>query len=529
MSLPETEHKLATHVSAGQCVCGSPALWAGVVVFGTLILGLWTLWEPLGLDQGIHATIGFALDQGLLPYRDVYNIKPPMTTVTHWLSQALFGHSFVAIRCFDLLAVLATAFGVRAVSGRLGLSRPAAALAGLLFASFYYGLTFWEHAQTDGWAGFLVVAAILALLRGWGEGRGGWFFLAGALLGLAFGFKYTIAGTGLLIFAPLLARDPAYLFSWRGFLFFVAGGIAALAAIFSAMAAAGILADFLEIQRYILGYITIEGESLPLPHLRIVLALARNTLPFLLFLIGLVTLPFTGHVRRFGLVVLAIWLGTCALSGIAQGKGFEYHYLPILPPAGIIAASGLRAILSRLPSEIRTLRFVPLLLAAGLAFSTEAPRRSVATVFMLARGEDPVPRWEKDFPLDHYNFSDMRQLSATLDELRAPDETLFLWGYDTGIYLLQRTPPRHRYPYSWPLVVNFHDGRYTQDLLDRLRSSPPDIILVQKQDEVPLVTGHRLDSREMLDAFPELKSFLTGRYRLLRTLSRYDIWRLDQG
>ena len=59
-----------------------------VAALGVLVLGAYTAFEPFGRDQGIHSPIAYAWGEGLTPYRDVFNIKPPMTTAMHRLNQS---------------------------------------------------------------------------------------------------------------------------------------------------------------------------------------------------------------------------------------------------------------------------------------------------------------------------------------------------------------------------------------------------------------------------------------------------------
>jgi len=234
------------------------------------LIGAYTLLEPFGRDQGIHATIAYALDNGLVTYRDVFNIKPPLTTAVHWLSQVLFGHSMMAIRVLDMIFAALTALALVEI-GRLlrrGLVFGFAAPAG--FALMYYSYGFWEHAQTDGWAGFLVVPALWLMLLGWQCPRGAerlWLMAgSGVALGLAFGLKYTIGGAGALIFAPLMAGllgQTGSRFLMRDLMACVLGGLAVLALIVIVMAAFGALDPFLEIQSFLAGYVGYAPEHRP--------------------------------------------------------------------------------------------------------------------------------------------------------------------------------------------------------------------------------------------------------------------------
>lgn len=523
--------RLATHFPAGQTNSSADRAWIGLVLAGTLTLCFWTIWQPFGRDQGIHATIAFALDEGLLPYRDVYNIKPPMTTVAHWLSQVIFGHQAAAIRLFDLAAVMATAAGIFAVVRRLGQAPFAAALSGLLFAAFHGMLSYWNQAQTDGWAGFLLVPSFWAVLRGWQSGGGGrgWLALGGCLLTLAFAFKYTVAVFGLVLFVPYLAGGDYARLGLRPLAWFIAGGVVTLSVIVGAMAASGLLPDFLEIQAYTLNYAALETDDAANPLAAMTQVIGPSPALAALFLIGLATLPFRGDVPAWARLALATWLLSAAATGFLQGKGFPYHFLPLLPPAAIIAGIALARILGQvLPWGGTVLRRAGLVaLGLGALLALQPTQRGFTTLHLLSRDQSPTPVWERDFLLSDYGYGDMRAASAAIDALPGPKQTLFVWGFDSGLYFLQGVPPRYRYPYSWPLVVAFSDGRYEADLLARLRASPPQTFVVQIGDVAPHATGIVEDSRQMLDALPELKTFLGGRYQLALALPRYEIWRLN--
>jgi len=165
--------------------------WWAMVVLATLAFGSVSLIYPFGRDQGIHAFIADSVLDGKVLYRDIFNMKPPLTTGVHALALVLFGHSMTAIRLLDLLWTVATSLLVFAFARRAFGNPRAAALAGVLYSLQYYGCDFWTTAQTDGWLNLPLAVSFLLALRGWREGicrRGVWIG-AGLGIGLAAAFK----------------------------------------------------------------------------------------------------------------------------------------------------------------------------------------------------------------------------------------------------------------------------------------------------------------------------------------------------
>ncbi|MEO1285786.1 MAG: glycosyltransferase family 39 protein [Pseudomonadota bacterium] len=305
-----------------------------------VFVGFPTIFEAFGRDQGIHATIGAALREGLLPYRDVYNVKPPMTTPTHLLALELFGHSMRSIRILDLIFVALTSFGIVHILRKLG--RPPVMAVGSVFAfcAIYYSLDLWSRAQTDGWAAFLMVPMLYLMLIAWERQsdrvRAVVFMLAGVLMGIAFWYKYTVIAAGALIFVPLLERSGAR-FYWRDLVWFIGGGLIMLFGMLALMAALGMLMPFIDIQSYIRGYVALFDRSFVGPIQLTGLDLWHLTIAVCVVAGWVVLLSQLMRRREDPLPILvAIWAIAGWLSPYAQNKGFHYHYLPMLIPHAIL-------------------------------------------------------------------------------------------------------------------------------------------------------------------------------------------------
>ena len=64
--------------------------------------------EPLGLDQGLFACVAQAIARGDLPYRDVWDSKPPSALYTYAVAFALPGPLSSRLWMFETLALLAS-------------------------------------------------------------------------------------------------------------------------------------------------------------------------------------------------------------------------------------------------------------------------------------------------------------------------------------------------------------------------------------------------------------------------------------
>ena len=488
-----------------------------VAALGVLVLGAYTAFEPFGRDQGIHSTIAYAWGEGLTTYRDVFNIKPPMTTAMHRLSQVLFGHDMQAIRYLDWVIFFATTLGLVRILQKLGRSAAEAGAAGLGLSVIYYSMTYWEHAQTDGWAAFSVVPSLLCLIAGWeraGRARALWMLLGGAVLGLGVGFKYTIMAAGLLVFAPVLSQGAAR-FRWSDLGFYVLGGALVLGAIVAVLLSGGALEPFLEIQNYIRGYIAYgAGRSDFLWDLIVMVGPAPVNIWIILggFLLWLAAL-MRGETLFF--YVIAIWGVTGWLSGFVQAKGFAYHFLPMMPAYAVFWGLCIGALASALRRRLGSAALASAFMIAGLAWviSTTPIWPRMAGHLRLLQANATIQEHHAIHPMPvDFDIAATEDFAALLATHRAPGDSLFVWGYETMIYFLAEEPPRYRYPFAWPFVVDFHDGRYTPDLMARLAANPPRHVVIQNSDATPWVTGRPESSAEFLALFPELSSFFAAHY-----------------
>ncbi len=118
-------------------VCALVVVWAAsqVLLFG------------FGRDQSIYAVVGQGVAAGQMPYRDLWDFKPPGIFLVYAAADALFGSKMWGPRVFEAIGLIASA-GLLVRLSRLFFAdtRPgyiSAALASLLYVQFEY----WHTGQ----------------------------------------------------------------------------------------------------------------------------------------------------------------------------------------------------------------------------------------------------------------------------------------------------------------------------------------------------------------------------------------------
>jgi hypothetical protein len=503
-----------------------------MLVAGALVLAPMLLY-PFGSDQGSFATVAEVIGRGGRLYRDVFEIKPPGTYYLFLSAFRVFGHTMFAVRLLDLLWTLGAAATLAMVGERL-LGRAAGMAGAFLFLSFYaLGFDFWHTAQCDGFTSLPLALAALTTVLAESRRSRRLAALSGLFLGLAVLVKFTIGG---LLLLPLLAAVLAREETWRarvlrigaylgGFalpllltvLWLVStGSFAAMREIVFGWNAAygkirgadplGHIWDFLLGGQYLLlkaiGALAITGT--------VSLVLARRTRPLWWF--------------------LPLWAVVMFVGIVAQGKYFAYHWLPALPPVGLLAGEGIAFAVLRLgqPFADRTRRAFPVVAAVVLlALFAAGYWAQFSSEIGYATGRVSTPDYLAQFAT-HDSYFSFRADLAVADYVKAHtsrDDTLFVWGLEPLVYFLSERRPATRFPHAIPLLTPWSPPAWRQQAITQLETSRPKLILVVHNDAQSWTTGWTGDSYSALVmTYPELRELLDGGYRLAARIEDFDVW-----
>lgn len=454
--------------------------------------------RPTMHDSGIFLYFGQQILRGDLPFRDLWDHKPPLIFYIDALGLLLTPRSLWGVWLLEFTAVgLAGLFGYAAL--RRVFPRWAAFLAAA--AAVVHVAFFLEGGNmTEEFALPLQMAALYLAFRvrdraADGAGTNRSMFLNGVLFGLALSLKQTMVGvwvalTGAYLLAILFSRQAGL---WRQLAWAAAGALVAIAGWVVFFAAYGALADFWSVAYlYNFLYSDVEIGQRVWAFGDIFTFLAQSS-PFFLFGFGawLASLlriiwavrkdgrnsVFSIHAAHFPLVVAILNLPIEILLIGTSGKNYRHYFLTLLPGMMLLAGWAMSELwqLSARLSERKNLgqtllRAGALALLVGLLFWK--PLIEINTMRAASATEETV--------------------STTVWYLRAttrPDDPVLMWGSQTTVNFLSNRRSPTRFVHQKPL---FREGyarmEYSRELLDDLYEQPPAVIINTFLPSTPFIS-----------------------------------------
>jgi len=443
--------------------------------------------EPLALDQGLFACFGRW--PGRLPYRDLFDEKPPLFLYTWTLAWQLGGTA--AVWWFEALWLAATmgvAFGLAARCwGRwAGLAAAAIVVVGL-WSPGWGG--YWSRAQADELLALPVLGAAWLALSALERPRAALW--VGVLTGVAGLYKIpgmAVAGAWPVLWLVRLdRREGARRIGW------MAAGLAApwLVAIawFAAHGALGAMWDG------VIVYPRHNAAFIAPPWGHVVRAFATTLggeLPAVLVAAaaGLAWLWRDDRARAWWLTA---WLAAMAASVVLERQLAGYQYLLVVPPLAVAAGIGLvrlgRAAAAATRPAPRVAAIAALAAIAVLAVVQAAAWRAYGPGVAYRFGGGSRDAYLASFGHGGFSPAVEEQVAAYLRAHSGPDDGLLVWGLGPGIYALADRHPVTRFPFHKILMTDAPLSRSIPglaerraDLMRRLRADPPAYILIGTND-----------------------------------------------
>lgn len=492
------------------------------------ILAAPILTYPLGRDQGEFATIGAAILNGRVPYIDIWNPKPPAVfyvyaQVTRWL-----GVSAWAIRAIDLLIFPLIAVGLYWIGRRL--SNHITALFGVAaFASLYFTESFWTLSQNDGIALVPMVGMTALVLHSTTAEERHWLsmLLAGMLGGVTLWFKYPFA----LIISGIYGAYLLMTFrrGWRtvlvGTAAFTTGGLIVTGggalyldskgAFDALVESAEVTSDYTQQSYNLDDFLNAptwrQARTDRWTHWRGLIALWAVTT--ILLMIQRDKKPAMN-----GQVLLWLWLVGATAAMLVQAKGYDYHWLPMLPPMVLLVTVNAALILERLPQHR--------LIAAGIM--------AVVLADMIARlwlpaldymlGDEDQQAYYSTFRGGEFVADESQAVVDYLKARTSPGESLYIWGFRPEVYYLTELQPATRFIFQFPLVAQWYPREWQDENVQRLWGNKPRYVLILQVDYMPWVTGRDEDSNQLLQEYTELNNWLICNYDRDTQIGNFFIW-----
>ncbi len=383
--------------------------------------------------------------QGVLPYRDIFDMNFPLTYWIHALGMALLGKSDIATRTYDLLWCYFGSFTVAACIWRQ--SRAAALAAGCCFALLHVASGYMNQLQRDFFMAPLLVGSLFFCLRSSHP------LIAGLLVGAACSIK-PVAGVFALFVLLLTPRQRIA--------DYLVGGAVVPVLSCAWMLGLGIFDEFWDI---------LSNFTLPI----FASSAFENTFPFRHDVPVIAVLAAIFHFAvcrnllftRESLLLLA-GLGYGLLHYYLQQKGYDQHLYPFWGMLCLMVGIGVAKLADNHPLETwccAAVILISILMVRPAAFLWKDAGFFNATP-LVARSE------QLDAQLSRYNLP---RSGAQVQVLEDVFGTMWRMAY------LHNWKPQMRFMYPFILYAakdNPTMRRYRREFTVSLLTSPPRMILL---------------------------------------------------
>ena len=495
-------------------------LWFAIAVAGAALLLLVTLLLPLGFDNDLYESMGWALyAYHGLPYIGSWDHNFPGIVFVHWASIALFGASDLGFRSFDLIVHVAfAAVFYRFLRNWLS---PIASAFGVLLYALYYASGQWGLAgQRDTYVGFLLMGAaslFVSTRRSYAiKGRA---FLMGILCGCAFLMRptYIFFSISFLIFFWIERHrvQPCALF--------LAGSVAPIIAFLLpyVFIPNGLTQVWDTIIRFNL---QVYSEV----HVPVALFTGGRAVIYTLALLGLVRASAAWKMHRRDAMMFVMLSVSALISPIWMGKYFSYHFEPFVLIAIGFSAFGFEWIMERVPVLWARIS----LGALALVFFAYAyyPHHLLQYYFgELRRSPDPIQAtYERVLSDSLFGLRTTRSVIAYVDRVSKTGVPVGYISIFPGMRWRLGRPAESRFTSIVPLVAYQHSVpafgvAWQRELLDTLATAPPAVLIVSRSRQWWPFVGKTNDSA--IRGIPGLDSLIAVKFIQDTVIGGYAIYR----
>jgi hypothetical protein len=517
-----------------------------------LLRALPNLRYPLGRDQATYSVIGQGLLRGQLLYRDLWDIKPPGIFCVYAVIVKVFGHVMWSVGVIDILWLLGISACIFYFAKRY-LGAAAAAIAVISNTLWHCSWGYIHAAQAETFITLFVFLAYFILMS---RHRENWKanLSVGLIFGAAFWVKYNAAlFFPLLTFLPYLdlsrfddtPRRINLTIAWRawfqrttiisaGFLLVV---IAVPVYFWSVGAWTALKQEHFEVvplygstflrymHHYPLFALTVTRNVLgPWTEAAfgaaLLIAWARRELRVIAPVVIMAVAGFASTASQPRLSSYSFET-TYPFFAMFWGYVFVKLFESFLHLRKMLAQRGWRVASALLWLVAAEVVYYPL---PGYAFQTADDYAGLAA--WLHNAHDSYEHYSFQFPLEK-----LHDQMVVIDFLRkdsAPSDGVYVWGTAPLINFLTQRPSPVRFVANHPLIAPWGPARWRQDLIAELTQKPPRFIVVERHDQIPLVTLTDEDSEQCLRTLPSLASFIASRYEPVENLDDFEVYRLKQ-
>jgi hypothetical protein len=503
---------------------------------------------PHGPDASLFFVAGEKIvHQGAIHYRDIVDVKPPLIYYFNALAIVLFGDGPGSANLLDYLvqlyASMAIFFVVRKATGRdrWGL------LAALLYPILYIGVSAQGTIQTESMVAAILFSSLGVYFGGRSVGR---FAVIGLLGGIAIFFKFTLGVLllGLLVGDLLLVRDTVQrrlrLYAGLGA---GAGFVVLLFLLYLTLFDAW--TGFNQMRLWTAGYAGMQFASLTdfvatiLREVPVKLA-DEYSLTMLIGTIVAMWIAFRSPIvessvldrgdrsksDRGGLLLglltiqLLLLLATVAL----EGKWMHYHVMRFYGPGAVLAAFGLIHIFDRirnLPNRRQYWLTIPVFafLLLGLSPLSRYVFHARPALAMIDGGVGAYDDYYGErLSGNGWSYREIDRVGGNIREALGPGERVQITsGVAALLYRSIGQVPETSVFHSGFVIAPYAPEEWRTETKEYILEKRPRFVVLQTNDEMPLITTVDSTSWQTVMAWPEVGERLREDYRMVDSTNSF--------
>lgn len=524
-------------------------LWLAVALVYTIIRALPNLSYPIARDQAVYCVLGQGLLEGKHLYVDFWDNRSPGLAYIYAAIVKITGPVMWCVGAVDVLWLLVIAYFIFRFTERY-LGPAAAAISVAVYVNWHAVAGYWQAGQAETFLMTFIFAAFFLVAREDARVKLR-HFVAGIVCAAAFLTKYN--GAALLpvvILLPYLEpSEPGetpprlrFRISWREWfpraMVFAAGFLVVLGLVLAYFWHVGSLGEFwyqqFEIMpRYVA--MAVEGTQYLWLYAALRTEIVLGFLTEATLLTALLIAWRHGDMARAAPILFAAALGYLAMAVQVRFHAYGFETcLPFLAMAwGYLAVKAYQ----RFGTMARTFAakgwrvaqvLVWVVLAnliawvvAGQAIKIGSHYQALAVWWRNPDASYGSYPWAQ--PISH--FPDQMRVISYLRENLQPEEGVFVWGSEPLIYFLANRPCPTRFALNLPLVSPWSPPEWREEIVETLRHDPPRFLVVARDDAIPYIAFHDMDSEEFIDAYPDLAILISDYYEPVGDLDYFMIYR----
>lgn len=510
---------------------GGPAKEVALITALSLLpaaLYLHFMHEPLFGDEAVYATMAQGILDGRVPYRDLFDNKPPVLYAWYIASFLLFGEEAYAPRLLAAAALAGTAALVHG-QARLLFSRELAYGATAAFGACSALVIFTANATSEIFMVLPMTASLLAFTVAVRGGKMRWMLVAGALGGIAMMTKqvavWNAAALGLFAIMWGLRASGTLRQRLTPALLFAAGAAATSSLVLLPIVVTGAFHDFLDAT---VTFPIQQREESPLPdairHFAIV-ALAKFPLYAGPVAVAAAFGSFVLAKRRSwpGDQLLLFWTAGSVLGVISPRFFFPHYFVQLFPAMALLIALAPRALRSRPRTAFRPAANLAIVATWGVTLGTAVALNAPAYM-TFDSADQHIERGLRGSRVSRENLSE--DIARLVAEQTRPGDTIYVHGPEASIYFYADRAPGARYFYITPIRVRRDRGVF-RDLVADLRASRPAYIVdTYVRTDDPDLSLRAITELAIYLHPPEFNELLAEQYEFVGRLIFVDLYRL---